>query len=775
MPIPNYVRPQLTIEQILRTTPTATRDRLSAVVIGSQYLLNRYGKETNVYGVAFSTAGATGTTGGVGLKVYNTTTSSYATLNTTDYSVDAADVSVWIGEGEANTLTLSASATLGRGNWTIKSETEPNKLVLASSLGKFVSSATGELYSSLAGRSVATGDIFYVVGETGSEARRRTVSAVSAQEITLSGPVVSAAFATPVSPTLSVISNGGTFVGLSNTAGLFVNMPVISISGTASDFTVGTYISATGSTGVTLSAGVTGATGVSISFTNVISSIEATTPVTETLPTTEWALDLTNKQVTIKAAAQVDVAEFNSGSTLRNLKDAVGKVYPSYKALKNVSTTEGLISIDSVSDIESKLGTIDLDNELAYGTNEALSGANGKSVFALRVAADNTTEYAKSLRKIEATDSVYALAPLTEVNEVKTLVATHCANMSVKNVKNFRRCYIGTDSPGEYSVLTRYDSTVIAATITTSNAGYFLEVTTAGVDLTLLNLVDGDIVKIINSSGTYTGAEYDMAEVTSANSAYLTTGPTPNGTYNVYVEFWKADTPESQVAYISAISADLSNRRAVNVWVENGTKLIDGETTVIPNKYVAAEVAGLRTAVVPQQGLTLTEISSITDAPAMYTRYDNTLLNDAAAAGTMVITQEAESGAIFIRHQLTTETAEGSLAYEDSVGVNLDSISFTIKDSLNGFVGRKNVTRQTVNEIYNVVWTILNDATTAPANVTYGPQLNGFTNAAGERNKIDVAAHPTLKDRITVYAVLLMPLPLNTLEVVLDATVDFAL
>lgn len=775
MPIPNYVRPQLTIEQILRTTPTATRDRLSAVVIGSQYLLNRYGKETNVYGVAFSTAGATGTTGGVGLKVYNTTTNSYATLNTTDYSVDVADVSVWIGEGEANTLSLSASATLGRGNWTIKSETEPNKLVLASSLGKFVSSSTGELYSSLAGRSVATGDIFYVVGETGSEARRRTVSAVSDQEITLSGPVVSAAFATPVSPTLSVLMHGGTFVGLSSTAGLFVNMPVISISGTASDFTVGTYISATGSTGVTLSAGVTGATGASISFTNVISSIEATTPVTEALPTTEWALDLTNKQVTIKAAAQVDVAEFNSGSTLRNLKDAVGKVYPSYKALKKVVTTEGLISIDSVSDIESKLGTIDLDNELAYGTNEALSGANGKSVFALRVAADNTTEYAKSLRKIEVTDSVYALAPLTEVNEVKTLVATHCANMSVKNIKNFRRCYIGTDSPGEYSVLTRYDSTVIAATITNSNAGYFLEVTTAGVDLTLLNLVDGDIVKIINSSGTYTGAEYDMAEVTSANSAYLTTGPTPAGTYNVYVEFWKADTPESQVAYISAISADLSNRRAVNVWVENGTKLIDGETTVIPNKYVAAEVAGLRTAVVPQQGLTLTEISSITDAPAMYTRYDNTLLNDAAAAGTMVITQEAESGAIFIRHQLTTETAEGSLAYEDSVGVNLDSISFTIKDSLNGFVGRKNVTRQTVNEIYNVVWTILNDATTAPANVTYGPQLNGFTNAAGERNKIDVAAHPTLKDRITVYAVLLMPLPLNTLEVVLDATVDFAL
>ena len=43
MPIPNYVRPQLTIEQILQRTPDATTDRISAVVIGREYLINRVG------------------------------------------------------------------------------------------------------------------------------------------------------------------------------------------------------------------------------------------------------------------------------------------------------------------------------------------------------------------------------------------------------------------------------------------------------------------------------------------------------------------------------------------------------------------------------------------------------------------------------------------------------------------------------------------------------------------------------------------------------------
>lgn len=775
MPIPNYVRPQLTIEQILQTVPTAERDRLSAVVIGRQYLLNRYGKESNLYNVAFDSAGFTGATGGVALKTYNASTQTYITLDTNAYSVDEADVSLWIKDGEANTFSLSAGADLGRGKWTIKSEAQPNVLVLASNLGKVTSSSTGDLYSTLNGRSVNTGDIFYVVGETGTAARRRTVSAVSAQEITLSGPVVSASFATPASATFGTTAAGITGLTLSTTAGLAVNMPIISISGSTSYFAAGTYITTVGATGVVVSAGITGFNGATISFANVISSINAYAPITEALPTSEWTLDIANKQVTVVADAQVDIAEFNAGSTLRDLKDAKGNLYVSYRALKDVSTTEGLILIETQSDITNNLGIVDLDNEIAYAANEAFSGAQGKAIYALRVQDDTTTEYSKSLQKIEATDGVYALAPMTDVTEVKELVATHCSNMSTKSIKNFRRCYVGTDSPGEYSVLTRYNNAVIAADITTSEAGFFLEVTTAGVDLTTLGLVEGDVVKIINSSGAYTGAEYDISEVTGTDSAYLVTGPIASGTVSVYVEFWKADTPESQIAYISDVSTSLSNRRAVNVWVENGTKLIDGEVTVIPNKFIAAEIAGLRTAVVPQQGLTLTEVSAITDAPAMYTRYNTSLLNEAAAAGTMVVTQEAESGGIFIRHQLTTETADGSLAYEDSVGVNLDSISFQIKDALNGYVGKKNVTRQTLNEIYNSVWTILNNATTTPANVTYGPQLNGFTNAAGERNKIDVSVHPTLKDRVNVYAKLLMPLPLNQLEVVLDASVDFAL
>lgn len=777
--ISNYVRPQLTIEQILETTPAATKDRLTAVVIGRQYLLSRYNKEDNVYGVTFSTTGFTGgATAGIPLKVWNSTTEAFDAFDSDAYTPTTANTSVYVENGEATLYSTTSSAVLGRGYFSIQSSSAPNVLVLDTDSGKFTASTTGALFSGLAGRNVTVGDIFYVKGSSAdADFRRRTVTDVTAQELTFSGPLVSSTFTTPVSATIGATASGASVLTLGSTAGLTVNMPIVSIGGASGSFSDNTYITAIGSTGVTLNAAVTGASGAAVGFSNVIYSMVLTAPVTDQILSTDWDLDADNDQVTIAANASVTLTDRNSGSQDCALRDGKGTLYPSFKALKTVATTEGIIPIDTVSDIVSNLGTIDLDNELAFGANECLSGANGKSIYALRVSADNTTEYAKALRKIESTDSVYALCPLTEDTEVQLAVASHCASMSAKDVKNFRRCYVGTDSPGEYVVQARGTdgTTKLLVDVTVAGDSIFADLTNGGtIDLTTLSLTEGDLLKVIDSNGAYTGDEYEIEQITDSNSMYLTTGPTVS-TSNIKVEFWKADSSDSQIKYVKDISQALANRRAANVWVENGTRIINGVSTVIPNKYVAAEVCGLRTAVVAWQGLTMTEITSVTDAPAMYTRYTRDQLNDAASYGVFIVTQEAESASVFIRHQLTTKTDAGSLSYEDSVGTSLDFISLKVKDVLAPYIGRKNVTQQTINEIYNDVWNILNDATTTDAGASYGPQLNGFEDKAGERGKVTVAAHATLKDRVTVYAKLLMPLPLNNLEVVLDASVDFSL
>jgi hypothetical protein len=778
MAIPNYVRPQLTIEQILQRTPDPIADRLTAVIIGQEYLINRVGVTSNVYSVDFSATGYSGTGAGDGIpfKTYDSAIKSYVNLDTSLYTISEADTNLYISGGEAIHLNLAQADMDGgsTGVFRIKGEADSNVLTFYSATNqKLTSSSTADLYTSLAGRPVQVGDVFYVTESSGATPRRRTVSAVNATEITFSGPIVSATAAAPLTATLGATASNSTALTLSSTAGLTAGQMVIDLSGTASVVPAGAYISSVGGTGVVLNAGVTASNGATISFANVLYALQSTVPVSGNLAADEFTVDVDNAQVITDSPA-FTIPEFNTGSQARNLKDGVGELQVSYRALREPTTTESLIEIATASDITTELGTIDLENPLAFGVNEAFSGSQGKTLYALRVGADTTDAFSTALLKIEATDTVYALCPLTDRQEVKQLVATHCESMSQKDVKNFRRCYVGTDSPGEYAALRRYNGNTIQADITVSGSGIVLDVLTAGVNLQTLGLVEGDIVKMINWNGVYTGAEYEVLNVTDTNTVYLSTGP-GTSVSGVYVEFWKADTPDSQADYIIAASAALGSRRAVNVWVENGTRLLNGTQTVIPNKFVAAEITGLRTAVIPWQGLTLTEVNSVTNAPAMYTRYSRTLLNTVAAAGTMIVTQEAENAGVFIRHQLTTQTNEGSLAYEDSVGVSIDSISFQIKDSLSSFVGRKNVTAQTLREIYDTVWVLLNTATTTSAIADYGPQLNGFTNKAGERNKIDVDVHPTLKDRVQVYAKLLIPLPLNVLEVVLDATVDFAL
>jgi hypothetical protein len=480
----------------------------------------------------------------------------------------------------------------------------------------------------------------------------------------------------------------------------------------------------------------------------------------------EEAWEATASAISLASELALYLSDRSSGNEWVTYADGVGTIHTSYRAVKQVPSSEDKIAIDSVTDITDLLGTIDLDNDLAFGVNEALSGVQGaKRVYALRTSGLEPINFTDALRKIEATDKVYAVVPLTTSLEIQQAVASHCESMSSKTKKNFRRAYVGTDSPGSYAVLElQSDSTNYTATVGDYNGEGNLLLTSADdVDFTALGLEAGDLVKL-----TATDEEYEIDEILSENEIVLVSGP--DSPYGAAVPFqlWRADTASSQKDFVIARSEALSSRRCVNVWVEDGKRLVDGVLTVIPNRFVACEVAGLRCAVLPQQGLTNTEIQSVTSAAAMYVKYTQDDLDDVAAAGTLIVTQETESDSVFIRHQLTTESVGGSLYYEDSVGVNLDNISFQVKDALGSFIGKKNVTPKTIKEVELAVYNILLASTKVPVTATYGPALVSFDNPV-------VEVHPTLKDRISVYGKLYMPLPLNNIDVVLEADVDLTL
>ena len=441
--------------------------------------------------------------------------------------------------------------------------------------------------------------------------------------------------------------------------------------------------------------------------------------------------------------------------------NSIGSLYASFRALVPPVSGEGLIIIDTAAD-QLPLGTVDVDNDLAYGVNVAVGSSQNGRVYALRTAGSTPTAFQTALARAEATDMVYSFGIVSNDPAVFDVVKSHVNAMSTETQRKFRRAYVSTESPGEYAkITTNEDNEPLAVAISGTSL-----VANGTAPATAFNatgvLAAGDKVRVYGEGGSY--EEYVIASVDSATQLTLVSGPA-NPLDGVTIEIWKADTPESQAAYVRSVSRGLGTRRMVNIWVEGATKVLGGVITPIPVKYVACEVAGLRAAVLPQQGLTRTEITSISDASPMFTRYTQSLLDQVAADGTMIITQDLESGAVYIRHQLTTDSSDGSLYWEDSVGTNLDSISFGIKDLLDGYIGRYNVTPATVAEIRNKIWHYLDGLTRTDFDTAVGPALIGFEG-------LDVAVDSVLRDRINVFVQVIMPLPLNNIVTTLRASVD---
>lgn len=459
--------------------------------------------------------------------------------------------------------------------------------------------------------------------------------------------------------------------------------------------------------------------------------------------------------------------------TSDHVRDA--KLYVHYRALVAAKTNEEISFCNNAVSQNygtsySDYGKIDIDNPLGFGVNCALSGSQGKGIYVGRLENESLESWGRVLEKAEKNSNIYAICPLTDDLAVQQLVASHVTAMSQEKVKRWRRAYVGVDSPLEYAVVETGEDGMTRPTATVSELdGKNVRVRDEDGRFLSRLVTSGDVFRYeyeTTSTGGEGYEEYVVDYVLGEEELVLKSGPENPQPVPVQYEVWKDDAAGNVVDYVATRSASFANRRVVNVWVDHPL-YNDGNSLVeLKNYYIAAEMAGLRSAVQPQQGLTRTEVRFVGMAPSMYTKFTESDLDEVAASGTWVVTQEYEGGARFIRHQLTTSTNNGNLYYEDSVGTNLDEISYAINNRLLGYIGKRNANAETVIEIYNDVFGTLADRTTAQAGVTVGAALMGFSN-------LEVKIDDVFKDRVNVNVDLTLPLPLNTIEVTLNAIASF--
>jgi hypothetical protein len=501
---------------------------------------------------------------------------------------------------------------------------------------------------------------------------------------------------------------------------------------------------------------------------------------TGVLPAVEPILGSTNYEVGATSVQLNTLATSisgypSSGDSVKNAVDGTGKIAVLWRSFITAGDNEGLVAIDSVTDITDNFGSIGLGSELGYGLYKAFSGSQGKRVYALNTGGTSLEAFQTAFEKLESATDIYTIAILTEDEEVMKLGASHAATLSAPTVKKFRRCYVGTDSPGQYPIIDVQDNEAdYTASVEQGPGGLYNLVTFAQeIDLGAVTISKGDFVSIGG------GEQFAIEEV---NSVPLVGGGetiaiTLQGDYGSPVisapaKVIAADTAYNTARFVWERSGRLGSnneqdRRIANIWQDRGN--LSGKT--IPNRFGACEIAGIRTALQPQQGLTRTEVSYIDSTPSMYTKFKPSLLDQMAANGVWIIAQNSAEGPVYVRHQLTTAVSEdlGSLYYEDNAGVNVDSICFALDDIIDPLIGKRNANPSTVVEIKTKTIQLLSDLTKTALGSLIGPQIIEFYNANGEAGTVDVAIDPNFKDRINELAVVEIPLPLNNVRITVNA------
>ena len=456
----------------------------------------------------------------------------------------------------------------------------------------------------------------------------------------------------------------------------------------------------------------------------------------------------------------------NVGYQYVPLLDGIGSAYLNWRAAAVPAETEGAIQITSYSDL-TDFGPAVPGNDIAYAAKIANDRITGNTFYVLRTSGDAAEDITAALEKIENTDLTYALAIISEDPDAFLTGIEHAEAMSAKNVKNFRRVYFGAKCPTEFTVVeTDTEGNPTQATVT-SYAGLYRYVTfTSDVQLQTKEVRKGDILSI-------QGNRLIVEQVVSQTELLITAATALNYEENpaVTASVIKPNNALNQATFITNLATAANSRRGALIWCDSPVTLDSaGNAIQLHPKFIAAEVAATRSILAPQLGLSRTKISSVSEAPAMYAKYKRNVLNSIAANGVMIITQDNEGADVVIRHQLTTDSSNGNLYYEDSVGVNVDNLSFKLKDTLDKYVGRRNVTPSTLGTIRHDIFRILEDArTTSIADLEIGPQIINFYDEEGRAGKVTVKAHPTFKDRIQVKVRVAIPLPMNVIEVEIEA------
>jgi len=436
-------------------------------------------------------------------------------------------------------------------------------------------------------------------------------------------------------------------------------------------------------------------------------------------------------------------------------------MYASYRSLITTHT-DGVYDIDAIDDVVTTLGPSVSENPLSLGVYKALQNSNGITVKYMATNGTTLTAYSAVLNAIYDREDVYGLVPLTHTKEIQDLVVAHCVEASSSDRNRWRICWLGTqvsettvvlteDSSGDPVMATIADDPDTVGTQYTYLASDGADFITAAVQALDKLRINYDIDSV---TGETTYDEYVVDAVLTEENLRLVTGPTAAVAIDSKFEIWRDNSKNEMATAIATFAGSFFNRRVRVVFPDT----INNGGTTYDSVYLCAALAGLRSGVAPHQGLTNVEIAGFDSVPRSIQFFGGRQLDIMAASGVWVVTQD-NTGMVYTRHQLTTDTTDVNRK-EDSAVSNFDNISYYMLRFFrdNRYIGRRNINEGLLVQLtadFRGAIQELRDGTATP---TLGAQLNGAEIVSIEQNE-------TATDTIDANIDVVLPPPFNNLNI----------
>lgn len=224
--------------------------------------------------------------------------------------------------------------------------------------------------------------------------------------------------------------------------------------------------------------------------------------------------------------------------------------------------------------------------------------------------------------------------------------------------------------------------------------------------------------------------------------------------------------------YVISRSKSWGYRGMINVWTPGAYFLSTDNSGItkelpLPNKYVAAGIAALRSSLLPQQGSSKMELAWISSIPESYgATWTESKLDKVAAYGTFLVVQDDDRTTPYIRHQLTTDTSNGVLYWEDNITDVTYTVDYGVKDLFKGYVGRRNITKSLLKELENRLGDYLLGLTYTGSDIEsrqIGPLI-----VSVDLTSIKAVRDPQFMDRVVLSGDYYVATSLNVLKVSLN-------